>query len=192
MLLPDSVGWYCKDSLCRHIQILPFIVWPQHKLPVLCMNISSDGDLIVTGSADKNIKIWGLDFGDCHKSIFAHADSVMAVQFVPKMHYVFSVGKDRVVKLLGGGMRNSTVVQGMVLRNDVVGSIKRIEKAKVVVFAGGVDTSATETKGTAKVEELIKAVVKSDAKVVVSGGAVGEMALHFCERYKLIGSENQF
>lgn len=45
-----------------------------HKLPVLCMDISSDGDLIVTGSADKNIKIWGLDFGDCHKSIFAHAD----------------------------------------------------------------------------------------------------------------------
>lgn len=38
------------------------------------MDISSDGELIVTGSADKNIKIWGLDFGDCHKSIFAHAD----------------------------------------------------------------------------------------------------------------------
>lgn len=45
-----------------------------HKLPVLCMDISSDGDLIVSGSADKNLKIWGLDFGDCHKSIFAHAD----------------------------------------------------------------------------------------------------------------------
>lgn len=38
------------------------------------MDISSDGELIVTGSADKNLKIWGLDFGDCHKSIFAHAD----------------------------------------------------------------------------------------------------------------------
>ncbi|KAI5439295.1 hypothetical protein KIW84_024899 [Lathyrus oleraceus] len=69
-----------------------------HKLPVLCMDISLDGDLIVTGSADKNIKIWGLNFGDCHKSIFVHADSVKAVQFVPGTHYVFSVGKDRVVK----------------------------------------------------------------------------------------------
>ncbi|KAF7146840.1 hypothetical protein RHSIM_Rhsim03G0008300 [Rhododendron simsii] len=74
---------------------------------------------------------------------------------------------------------------------------------KVVVFSGGVDTSATETKGTmqihsaeqlekyskteaAKVEELIKAVAESGAKVVVSEGAVGEMALHFCERYKLM------
>lgn len=38
----------------------------------------------------------------------------------------------------------------------------------------------------AKVEELIKAVADSGAKVIVSGGAVGEMALHFCERYKYI------
>ena len=30
--------------------------------------------MIITGSSDKNIKIWGLDFGDCHKSIFAHDD----------------------------------------------------------------------------------------------------------------------
>ncbi|KAK8918781.1 T-complex protein 1 subunit alpha [Platanthera zijinensis] len=75
--------------------------------------------------------------------------------------------------------------------------------ADIVVFTGGVDTSATETKGTvliqnaeqlekyakteeAKVEELIKAVADSGAKVVVSGAAVGEMALHFCERYKLM------
>lgn len=36
----------------------------------------------------------------------------------------------------------------------------------------------------AKVEELIKAVADSGAKVIVSGSAVGEMALHFCERYK--------
>ncbi|CAL5343450.1 unnamed protein product [Camellia sinensis] len=66
----------------------------------------------------------------------------------------------------------------------------------VVVFVGGVDTSATETTGTvlihgaeqlenyakneeAKVEELIKAVADSGAEVIVSGAAVGEMALHF-------------
>lgn len=38
----------------------------------------------------------------------------------------------------------------------------------------------------AKVEELIKAVAESGAKVIVSGAAVGDMALHFCERYKYI------
>ena len=34
-------------------------------------------------------------------------------------------------KLLGGGLHNSSVVRGMVLKNDAVGSIKRVEKAKV-------------------------------------------------------------
>lgn len=43
-----------------------------HSLPVLCFDISSDGLLLVSASADKNVKIWGMDFGDIHKSIFAH------------------------------------------------------------------------------------------------------------------------
>ena len=50
-----------------------------HKLPVLSLDISSDSSLLISGSADKNIKIWGLDFGDCHRSLFAHADSIMQV-----------------------------------------------------------------------------------------------------------------
>ena len=69
-----------------------------HKLPALTLDISSDSSLIVTGSADKNVKIWGLDFGDCHKSIFAHDDSVTGVQFIPNTHYFFTVGKDGLLK----------------------------------------------------------------------------------------------
>ncbi|MBA0742443.1 hypothetical protein Gogos_015500 [Gossypium gossypioides] len=125
------------------------------------------------------------------------------IQVCPKNPANFDVDNVRVSKLVGGGLHNCTIVRGMVLKGDAVGSIKRMEKAKVAVFASGVDSSATETKGTvlihsaeqlenyskteeAKVEELIKAVADSGAKVIVSGGAVGEMALHFCERYKLM------
>ncbi|KAL2455427.1 T-complex protein 1 subunit theta [Forsythia ovata] len=114
------------------------------------------------------------------------------IQVCPKNPANFNVDNVRVAKLLGGGLHDSTVVWGMVLKNDAVGTIKRMEKAKVPVFAGGVDTSATETKGTVlihnaeQVEELIKAVAESGAKVIVSGAAVGEMALHFFERYKLM------
>ncbi|KAK2397060.1 T-complex protein 1 subunit theta [Trifolium repens] len=125
------------------------------------------------------------------------------IQVCPKNPVNFNVDNVRIAKLVGGGLHNSAVVPGMVLRSDAVGTIKHIEKAKVAVFVGGVDTSATETKGTvlihsaeqlenyskteeAKVEELIKAVADSGAKVIVSGAAVGEMALHFCERYKLM------
>ncbi|KAJ9695667.1 hypothetical protein PVL29_010910 [Vitis rotundifolia] len=125
------------------------------------------------------------------------------IQVCPKNPVNFNVDNVRVAKLLGGGLHNCTVVRGMALKIDAVGSIKRVEKAKVAVFASGIDTSATETKGTvlihsaeqlenyakteeAKIEELIKAVADSGARVIVSGGAVGEMALHFCERYKLM------
>lgn len=125
------------------------------------------------------------------------------IQVCPKNPANFNVDNVRVAKLVGGGLHNCSVVRGMILKNDATGSIKKVEKAKIAVFAGGIDTSATETKGTvliqsaeqlenyakseeAKVEELIKAVAESGAKVVVSGAAVGEMALHFCERYKLM------
>ena len=54
-----------------------------HKLPVLSMDISSDSSLLISGAADKNLKIWGLDFGDCHRSLFAHADSIMQARRPP-------------------------------------------------------------------------------------------------------------
>ncbi|KAL5709990.1 T-complex protein 1 subunit theta [Ranunculus cassubicifolius] len=125
--------------------------------------------------------------------------SRMKAAVCPKNATNFNVDNVRVAKLVGGGLRNSAIVRGMVLKHDVVGSIK-MEKAKIAVFAGGVDTSATETKGTvlinsaeqlenyakteeAKVEELIKVVADSGAKVVVSGGAL--MVLKISSKFEL-------
>eukprot|EP00898_Chlorokybus_atmophyticus_P008490 jgi/Chlat1/8642/Chrsp87S00661 len=113
-LLDATIKVFFTDSLKFFLSLYG------HKLPVLCMDISSDGQLLATGSADKNVKIWGLDFGDCHKSLFAHNDSVMQarvmlplyvtlqvdgmllinyrVKFVRNTHYMFTVGKDKMVK----------------------------------------------------------------------------------------------
>ena len=66
------------------------------------MDISDDSKLIVTCSADKNVKIWGLDFGDCHKSIFAHEESVMQVAFEKDSHNFWTVGKDKMLKYWDG------------------------------------------------------------------------------------------
>ena len=95
-LLDNTVKVFFDDSLKFFLSLYG------HKLPVLCMDISDDNTLLVTGSADKNIKLWGLDFGDCHKSIFAHGDSVMSIRFVPKTHYFFTAGKDNLVKYWDG------------------------------------------------------------------------------------------
>ncbi len=87
-LLDCTVKVFFEDSLR-----LAFSLYG-HQLPVIDMDISSDNTLIVTGSADKNIKIWGMDFGDCHHSIYAHDASVTSLSFVRSTHYVFSGGKD--------------------------------------------------------------------------------------------------
>lgn len=73
-----------------------------HKLPVLAMDISRDNTLIATGSGDKNIKIWGLDFGDCHKSFFAHQDVITGVKFLGTSHYLLSTSKDKTIKMWDG------------------------------------------------------------------------------------------
>ena len=43
-------------------------------------------------------QVWGLDFGDCHRSLFAHQDAVTSLAFVRDTHYAFSGGKDKMVK----------------------------------------------------------------------------------------------
>uniref|UniRef100_A0AAV1V9J5 Small-subunit processome Utp12 domain-containing protein n=1 Tax=Peronospora matthiolae TaxID=2874970 RepID=A0AAV1V9J5_9STRA len=88
-LLDCTVKVFHDDSLKFFVSLYG------HKLPVMSMDISSDDAMLVTASADKNVKLWGLDFGDCHKSIFAHQDSIMCVRFVHKTHYFFTASKDK-------------------------------------------------------------------------------------------------
>jgi len=100
-LLDNTVKVFFVDSLKLFLNLYG------HKLPVLSMDISYDSKLIVTCSADKNVRLWGLDFGDCHKAFFAHQDSIMQVAFVPHNqdgngHHFFSASKDRMIKYWDG------------------------------------------------------------------------------------------
>ena len=100
-LLDNTVKVFFVDSLKLFLNLYG------HKLPVLSMDISYDSKLIVTCSADKNVRLWGLDFGDCHKAFFAHQDSIMQVAFVPHNqdgngHHFFSASKDNIIKYWDG------------------------------------------------------------------------------------------
>ncbi len=95
-LLDNTIKLFYDDSLKFFLSLYG------HKLPVLCLDMSHDSKLLVTGSADKTVKIWGLDFGDCHRSLIAHEDSVTSVRFQPDNHYFFSCGKDGIVKYWDG------------------------------------------------------------------------------------------
>lgn len=67
-------------------------------MPVLCLDYSSDDTLIVSGSSDKYLRVWGTDFGDCHFGLLAHGSPVTQVRFVKDTHYILSVGRDGCVK----------------------------------------------------------------------------------------------
>jgi T-complex protein 1 subunit theta len=137
------------------------------------------------------------------ESMLAPLIAKACISVVPKNPNNFNVDNVRVVKISGGGLSDSTVIQGLVLKRGVEGTVQRVENAKVVVFAQAVDTAGTETKGVvliksakelegyakgeeAKVEEVIRAIAESGAKVIVSGASFGDMALHYIERYGLM------
>lgn len=50
--------------------------------------------------------------------------------------------------LAGAHARTHARAQGMVFKRDAEGSVKEVSDGKVVVYAQGVDTTGTETKGT--------------------------------------------
>ncbi|XP_070567693.1 T-complex protein 1 subunit theta-like [Ptychodera flava] len=115
----------------------------------------------------------------------------------------FNVDNVRVAKILGSGVLSSTFLQGMVFKRNVEGNITKMENAKIACFSCPVDTTHTETKGTvliksaeelktfskgeeSQLEELIKGIADAGCNVVVSGGKVGDMALHFLDKYNIM------
>ena len=109
----------------------------------------------------------------------------------------------RAPQIPGASLSSSEVVQGLVIRRDAEGSVKRVTNAKVAVYGCAIDTSSTETKGTvlihtaaelegysageeARVEAAIRAISEAGARVVVTGQTIGEMAMHFVEKYGMM------
>ena len=73
-----------------------------HKLPALAVDASDDDMILASCGADKTIKIWGLDFGDTHRTLHGHEDSITDVRFVKRTHYFFTSSKDGSVRYWDG------------------------------------------------------------------------------------------
>ena len=81
-----------------------------HKLPVLAFDSSSDDTILASGGADKAIKIWGLDFGDTHRTMYGHEDSITDLRFVKRTHNFFTCSKDRTVRFWDGDKFNQILL----------------------------------------------------------------------------------
>lgn len=94
-------------------------------------------------------------------------------------------------------------MKGMVLKREVEGNTIKATNAKIALYSCPIDIASTETKGTVLIksaeelknfsrgeeellEKQIKSIVETGVKVVVCGGKVGEMALHFLNKYEIM------
>ncbi|XP_077596282.1 T-complex protein 1 subunit theta isoform X2 [Stigmatopora nigra] len=115
----------------------------------------------------------------------------------------FNVDHVRVCKILGCGVTSSSVLHGMVFKKEVEGDVTSVKDAKIAVFSCPFDCMVTETKGTVLIknakelmdfskgeedmmETQVKAIKEAGANVVVTGGKVADMALHYANKYKLM------
>ncbi|CAN6673350.1 T-complex protein 1 subunit theta [Trichomonascus vanleenenianus] len=137
------------------------------------------------------------------EDILAKLVSEAISQVLPKNPKYFNVDNIRVVKIMGSSLDNSQVVRGMVFNREPEGSIKKASKAKVALFTTAIDTSQTETKGTvllhnakemldfskgeeAQLETQIKEIADTGLKVVIAGGGIGDLALHYMNKYGIL------
>ncbi|KAH6897987.1 t-complex protein 1 [Coprinopsis sp. MPI-PUGE-AT-0042] len=134
------------------------------------------------------------------EDILAELVAEAALSIMPKNPKNFNVDNVRVVKIMGGSLQGSRVVQGMVFGREPEGTIKKISAGKVAVFTCALDVAQTETKGTVllrnademlnftsgeekHLEMIFKEIADSGVKVIVAGATVGELALHFLNRF---------
>ncbi len=114
-----------------------------------------------------------------------------------------SVESVRTVKIPGASVSQSVLLDGYAAKSGVETVVTSVEKAKIAVFASGFEASSTEAKGTvlmknaddlknynkseeAKMEEIVRSIVESGVKIVVTGGNLSDMALHFLDRHQVM------
>ncbi|XP_077336146.1 T-complex protein 1 subunit theta isoform X1 [Lithobates pipiens] len=115
----------------------------------------------------------------------------------------FNVDNIRVCKILGSGICSSSVLHGMVFKKETEGDVTSVKDAKIAVYSCPLDTTVTETKGTVLInnakeltnfsqgeenmmEDSVKAIAATGANIIVTGGKVADMALHYANKYNLM------
>lgn len=126
-----------------------------------------------------------------------------AIYAMPENPRDFSVENVRVTKILGGSLSNSDVIHGMCVIRGSETSVHKVTDAKVAIFNNPLEAESGDTKGTVLLktaeelqnytkgeEEVMEKFVKklSDAgiNVVISGGSISEICLHYMEKFNMM------
>jgi len=188
--VPEVIEGY--EQACEEaVKILPDLV---------CSSVS---DLRSTEVVSKALKspLASKQYGN--EEFLADLISKACVSILPPQSLQFNVDNIRVAKLLGSGILSSSVMNGMLFQRSCESEIQTVKDANIAVFTCPFDMLATETKGTVLIknaqelmdfskgeenlmESHVKAIAESGINVVVTGGKVSDLALHFANKYKLM------
>jgi len=138
-----------------------------------------------------------------YEDLLAPMIAKACIQVLPKNPKNFNVDNVRVAKILGGGVLDTSVIKGHVVTRDAESTTKHVKMGKLAIFAAGIENAKPETKDTVLIknaeqlldynkgeeramEDVVNKLVDAGVNVVVSGGAISEIAMHFLERHKMM------
>eukprot|EP01104_Vermistella_antarctica_P007105 TRINITY_DN1783_c0_g1_i1.p1 TRINITY_DN1783_c0_g1~~TRINITY_DN1783_c0_g1_i1.p1 ORF type:complete len:567 (+),score=155.77 TRINITY_DN1783_c0_g1_i1:96-1703(+) len=138
-----------------------------------------------------------------YEDVLAPILAKACIDICPKDPTQFNVDNVRVVKVIGGGVSDTALLQGFAIPRNSETSIRHVDEAKVAIFVCGIEASKCETKSTVLINDadqlmnftrgeeddmkkIVDEIASSGVKVLVTGGPVSEIAKHFLERHGLM------
>jgi len=136
-------------------------------------------------------------------AFFADLVSKACINSIPDVARNFDIDNIRVVHILGSSVEDSTFLSGFLVKRTAEGAIDRMVKPRIAAYSCPLDTMQSETKGTVLIqnanellnyskgeedlaEKFVQKLVNANINVVVCGGTISEIVLHFLDKYKIM------
>jgi len=190
-LKPTEVAEGYEIALTKALEILPTLS---------CYEVTNTRD---EESVKKAIRTGVMSKQYGHEDFLADLITKACISILPDKETQFNVDNVRVCKILGSGLFNSQVVNGMVFKRHAESTIIKKDSCKVAIYTCPIDALQTETKGTVliktaeelqtfsrgeetQLEKQIKEIADAGVDVVVAGGKFGDLALHYVNKYNMM------
>jgi len=190
-LKPTEVAEGYEIALTKALEILPTLS---------CCEVKNTRD---EESVKKAIRTGVMSKQYGHEDFLADLITKACISILPDKETQFNVDNVRVCKILGSGLFNSQVVNGMVFKRHAESTIIKKDSCKVAIYTCPIDALQTETKGTVliktaeelqtfsrgeetQLEKQIKELADAGVDVVVAGGKFGDLALHYVNKYNMM------
>ena len=153
-----------------------------HTGDILCVAFSSNGETVISGSADTTLKLWNINTGKIIKTFFGHEEPVLSAAFSPDGKMIISGSMDKTLKLWD--VESGNIIQTFSGHDNQVASVAFFPNGKKVI-SGSADTTLKiwdiETgrflKNLRGHLDTVTCVAFSSQGKIISGSADGTLKL---------------